>query len=171
MQATSKKVGPNIFEITIKESGAEMEKYKKEAVQAISSERQFAGFRKGDEVPFDVVAREVGDERLMQEALNQALQVLYPKALKKLEITPVDMGEIKDMTSFSPLDVVLTVEVAPEVELDIKKIEKIKIEVTPVAVPDEELQKELDEIITRSTHYHMRGAHHGHAHDENGHRL
>ncbi|MFA6079972.1 MAG: trigger factor [Candidatus Gracilibacteria bacterium] len=168
MQATSKKVGPNIFEITIKESGAEMEKYKKEAVQAISSERQFAGFRKGDEVPFDVVAREVGDERLMQEALNQALRVLYPKALKKLEITPVDMGEIKDMTSFSPLDVVLTVEVAPEVELDIKKIEKIKIEVAPVAVPDEELQKELDEIIARSTHYHPRGAHHGHTHDENG---
>jgi len=167
MQATSKKEG-NTLEITIKESSAEMEKYKKEAIHIMAGERQFPGFRKGDEVPFDVVAREIGEERIMQEALNQALQVLYPKALKKLEITPVDMGEIKSVTSISPLEVVLTVEVTPEVKLDIKKIEKITVDVSVVAVPDEELQKELDEIITRSTHYHPRGAHHGHHHDENG---
>lgn len=167
MQATSKKVG-NTYEITIKESSTEMEKYKKEAVKALSENRQFAGFRKGDEVPFEVAAREVGEERIMQEALNQALQVLYPKALKKLEIVPVDMGEIKTITSISPLEVILTVEVSPEVKLDIKKIEKIKIELPTVAVPDEDLQKELDEIIARGTHYHPRGAHHGHHHDENG---
>jgi FKBP-type peptidyl-prolyl cis-trans isomerase (trigger factor) len=56
----------------------------------------------------------------------------------------------------------------PEVKLDIKKIEKIKVEVAEVAVTDEELQKELDEIIARGTHFHTRGAHHGHSHDENG---
>ncbi len=168
MQATSKKASGNTLEVTIKESGAEMEKYKKEAVKALAEERQFPGFRKGDEVPFEVVAREIGEERIMQETLNQALQVLYPKALKKLEITPVDMGEIKDVKSITPLEVILTVEVAPEVKLDVKKIEKIKIELPTVAVPDEDLQKELDEIIARGTHYHPRGAHHGHHHDENG---
>lgn len=168
MQATSKKASGNTLEITIKESGAEMGKYKKEAVRALAEERQFPGFRKGDEVPFEVVAREIGEERIMQEALNQALQVLYPKALKKLEITPVDMGEIKDVKSISPLEVILTVEITPEVNLDIKKIEKIKIDVVAVAVPDEDLQKELDEIIVRGTHFHPRGAHHGHHHDENG---
>ncbi len=168
MQATSKKASSNTFEITIKESGVEMEKYKKEAVRAIAEERQFPGFRKGDEVPFEVVAREIGEEKIMQEALNQALQVLYPKALKKLAITPIDMGEIKDVTSVTPLEVTLTVEVAPEVTIDIKKIEKIKVDVAAVSVPDEELQKELDEIIVRGTHFHPRGTHHGHHHDENG---
>lgn len=168
MQATSKKVSETVWEVTIKESNAEMEKYKKEAARSIAEERQFPGFRKGDEVPFDVIGREIGAERLMEEALNQALQVLYPRALKKLEITPIDMGEIKSVTSIAPLEVVLTVEIAPEVSLDMKKIEKIKIELTPVVVPDEELQKELDEIIVRGTHFHPRGAHHGHHHDENG---
>ncbi len=167
MQATSKKVG-NTYEITIKESSVEMEKYKKEAVKVLSDNRQFSGFRKGDEVPFEVAAREVGEERIMQEALNQALQVLYPKALKKLDILPVDMGEIKTITSISPLEVILVVEVSPEVKLDIKKTEKIKIDLPTVAVPDEDLQKELDEIIARGTHFHPRGAHHGHHHDENG---
>jgi trigger factor len=145
-----------------------MEKYKKEAVRALAEERQFPGFRKGDEVPFEVVARELGEERIMQEALNQSLQVLYPKALKKLEITPVDMGEIKDVKSITPLEVILTVEVAPEVILDIKKIEKIQVDVAAVVVPDEDLQKEIDGIIVRGTHFHTRGAHHGHHHDENG---
>ncbi len=68
----------------------------------------------------------------------------------------------------SPLEVVLTVEVMPEVKLDFKKIEKIKVEVPEVSVTDEELQKELDEIVARSTHFHPRGAHSGHHHDENG---
>ena len=104
----------------------------------------------------------------MQEALNQALQILYPKALKKLEINPVDMGEIKEVKSITPLEVTLTVEIAPEVELDIKKIEKISIALPTVSVSDEELKSELDEIVVRNTHYHVRGDAHGHDNDVNG---
>lgn len=116
----------------------------------------------------DVVAREVGEDRLMGEALDEALQAIYPKALKKLGINPVDVGELTKVTSMSPLEVTLSVEVIPEIKLDFKKIEKIKVEIPEVSVTDEELQKELDEIIARSTHFHTRGAHDGHHHDENG---
>jgi trigger factor len=56
----------------------------------------------------------------------------------------------------------------PEVKLDFKKIEKISVAVAEVSVTDEELQKELDEMIAQGTHFHTRGAHHGHHHDENG---
>lgn len=168
MQATSKKINAHTYEVTIKESATEMEHYKKQAARKIAEARQFPGFRKGDEVPVDVVAREIGEDRLMGEALESALQVIYPKALKKLEINPIDMGDLTKVVSMSPLEVVLTVEVLPEVKLDFKKIEKIKVEVPEVSVTDEELQKELDEIIARGTHFHPRGAHHGHHHDENG---
>ncbi|MCB9806600.1 trigger factor family protein [Candidatus Peribacteria bacterium] len=168
MQATSKKINAHTYEVTIKESAVEMEHYKKNAAKKISEARQFPGFRKGDTVPVDVVAREVGEDRLMAEALEEALQNVYPKALKKLEIQPIEVGELNKVVSMSPLEVILHVEVMPEVKLDFKKIEKIKVEVPEVAVTDEELQKELDEIIARSTHFHPRGAHHGHHHDENG---
>jgi trigger factor len=168
MQATSKKINAHTFEVTIKENAAEMEHYKKSAAKKIAEARQFPGFRKGDEVPADVIAREVGEDRLMGEALDEALQAIYPKALKKLGINPVDIGELTKVTSMSPLEVVLTVEVMPEIKLDFKKIEKISVEVPEVSVTDEELQKELDEIIARGTHFHPRGAHHGHHHDENG---
>lgn len=168
MQATSKKISGHTYEVTIKEGATEMEHYKKSAAKAIAGDRQFPGFRKGDEVPVDVIEREIGADRLMGEAIEQALQSLYPKALKKLGIQPVDMGEIKELKSHSPLEATLIVEVAPEVKLDIKKIEKIKVEVADVSVSDEDLQKEMDEIINRSTHFHPRGAHHGHHHDENG---
>jgi trigger factor len=168
MQATSKKINAHTYEITIKESAAEMEHYKKSAAKKIAENRQFPGFRKGDEVPVDVVAREIGTEALMGETLEEALQAVYPKALKKLEIHPVDVGEISKLVSHTPLEVILHVEVMPEVKLDIKKIEKIKVEVSEVSVTDEELQKELDEMIARGTHFHTRGAHHGHHHDENG---
>lgn len=168
MQATSKIINAHTLEVTIKESAAEMEHYKKSAAKKIAEVRQFQGFRKGDEVPVDVIAREVGEDRLMSEALDEALQTLYPKALKKLEINPIDMGELTKVTSMSPLEVVLTVEIMPEIKLDFKKIEKIKVAVPEVSVTDEELEKEMDEIVARSTHFHTRGAHDGHHHDENG---
>ena len=171
MQATTKKLNAHTYEVTIKESAAEMEHYKKVAARKIAEVRQFPGFRKGDEVPVDVVAREIGEDKLMAEALEEALQSVYPKALKKLEIQPIDAGELTKVVSMSPLEVVMNVEVMPEVKLDFKKIEKIKVDVTEVSVSDEELQKELDEIINRSTHFHPRGAHHGHSHDENGDRV
>lgn len=168
MQATSKKINAHTYEVTIKESAAEMDHFRKSAAKKIAEARQFPGFRKGDEVPVDVVAREIGEDRLMGEALEEVLQHIYPKALKKLEITPVDVGEITKITSMKPLEVVLSVEVMPEVKLDFKKLEKIKVEVPEVSVSDEDLQKEFDEIIARGTHFHPRGAHHGHHHDENG---
>lgn len=168
MQASSKKISAHTYEVTIKESAAEMEHYKKTAAKKIAEMRQFPGFRKGDEVPVDVVAREVGEDRLMAEALEEALQVVYPKALKKLEIQPVDAGEITKIVSMTPLEAIMSVEVMPEVKLDIKRLEKIKVEIPEVSVSDEDLQKELDEIISRGTHFHTRGAHHGHEHDENG---
>lgn len=168
MQVTSEKVSDTTIHITIKENKANMDKYEQTAADMLAADRQFPGFRKGDKVPVEVVAREVGGERLMQETLNEALQSLYPKALKKLEIQPVDMGEIKEVKSINPLEVILAVEVTPEVRLDLKKIEKIRIDIPHAAVTDEELQRELDEIIARGTHYHPRGAHHGHHHDENG---
>lgn len=168
MQATSKKVNAYTYEVTIKESASEMEHFKKSAARKIAEARQFPGFRKGDEVPVEVVAREIGEDRLMGEALEEALQTLYPKALKKLGVQPVEVADLTKIISTSPLEVILTVEVMPEVKLDTKKIEKITVSVPEVSVTDEELQKELDEIIARGTHFHPRGAHHGHHHDENG---
>lgn len=168
MQVTSKKINPYSYEITIKESAVEMEHFKKVAARTIAENRQFPGFRKGDDVPVDVVAREIGEDRLMGEAIEAALQSLYPKALKKQDINPIDIGQITKIVSHSPLEVVLLVEVMPEISLEMKKVEKIKIPVETVSVTDEELQKEIDEIIIRGTHYHTRGAHHGHHHDENG---
>lgn len=167
MQVTSKKLNAHTYEVTIKESAAEMGKYKKSAAKKIAEVRQFSGFRKGDEVPVEVVEREIGEDRLMAEALDEALQAIYPKALKKLAIQPIDVGELTKVVSMSPLEVVLHVEVMPETKLDIKKIEKISVEIPQVSVTDEELQKELDAILEKQTHYHPRGGHHDHGHDEN----
>lgn len=168
MQVTHESVSGHMVKITIKESSTEMEHYKKLAALEIAEARQFPGFRKGDDVPTEVVAREIGEDRLMQEALNRALQTLYPKALKKLSIHPVDMGEISDIASISPLEVTLMIEVVPEIALDIKKTEKIRVPMPQVSVSDEDLEAELAEMLKRGTHYHPRGHHHGHTHDENG---
>jgi len=168
MQVIKNSLNAFTYEVTIKESTSEMEHYKKQAAKKLSESRQFTGFRKGDEVPVDVVIREIGEERLMSESLEIALQSLYPKALKKLDIHPIEVGELQKVNSMSPLEVVLNVEIMPEVKIDIKKIEKIHIDIAEVSVSDEELQKEMDAMIVRGTHYHTRGAHHGHHHDENG---
>ncbi len=92
----------------------------------------------------------------MSEALEDALQSIYPKAIKKLLITPVESGEFVKLVSMSPLEVVMHVEVIPSIELDMKKIEKISVVVDQISVSDEEMGKELEKIIERATHFHTR---------------
>lgn len=168
MQVSSKQLHPHTIEVTIKESGVEMEHIKKHTARRLSEVRQFSGFRKWEEVPVDAVIAEIGEERFMSEVLEDALQSIYPKAIKKLWITPVESGEFVKLVSMSPLEVVMHVEVIPSIELDMKKMEKISVIVGQVSVSDEEMEKELEKIIERATHFHTRWAHHGHSHDENG---
>jgi len=55
--------------------------------------------------------------------------------------------------SVIPLEVTLQVEILPEIQVDLKKVKKIKVEKNKVSVSAADVKKDMDEIESKSTGY------------------
>ncbi len=101
-----------------------------------------AGFRPG-KAPDNIVAREVGDSSIQQEALEHAVGHSYSAAVlqeKLAVIAPPDV-QVKKFVPYTELEYEATVEIVPPVKLpDYKKIKK---KMKPVSVTE----KQTDEVV------------------------
>ncbi len=84
---------------------------------------------------------------------------IYPRVLKKENIVPVSAGNITEVKSMDPIELILEVEVFPEIEIDEKKLDKIRVKRTPVKVTDKDVDTEIADIKKRFTHFHDAGSH------------
>ncbi len=157
MQVSTEKKSPYLIEITLKESWAEFEKAYKKVLKDVQEKWSVKGFKKGAEIPEKVIVREFGKEALQQQTLDSVIEKAYPKALAKEKIIPAAPGNITQIKSINPVEVVFEVEIFPEVKIDEKKLDTIKIKKSSVRVTKKEIEEELDAIKTRFTHYHEAG--------------
>ena len=159
MQSTVTKKTPYLLSIAVKESGVEFEKAKKHVIDTIRKEGKVKGFRKGSDIPEDVIIREFGEDAMNQQAVDEVVSHLYPKILKKENIIPVAPGNIVELKSMNPLEFTIEVEIFPEVIIDEKKLDEIKVKRTSVTVSESDVDAELNAIKERFTHYHEAGSH------------
>ncbi len=125
-------------------AAADLERQLAVTTKRIAKEVSIPGFRPG-KVPAKLVENYVGEEALLQEALDDMLQEIYGAALDQTEIFPVDQPHIDVQNLKRGEDVKLTarVTVKPEVKLgQYKGIEVAK----EVYVPTEE---DIDAEIKR----------------------
>ncbi len=154
MKTTLKKLPKCLYEITLEDSAAEYEKCRKVAIAKISKEINIKGFRKGAPIPETLVVKEVGEAAIADETLDTYLKKNYSKVLEDTKLVPVAPGSVTNIVSYNPLVIVLQIEVLPEVELDEKKIKKIKINRTEVIMDPKETDEAIAEIEKRFTHFH-----------------
>jgi FKBP-type peptidyl-prolyl cis-trans isomerase (trigger factor) len=159
MQSTVTRKNSYTIIITIKESGVELEKAKKSVIEEIRTKGKVKGFRPGSAIPDHVIIREYGEAGIEQQALDHLVGKLYPKVLKKENILPVAPGNITEIKSKDPLELTLEVEVFPEIIVDEKKIDKIKVKKTPVSIDEKDVDGEIEAIKARFTHFHEAGHH------------
>lgn len=160
MKTTLNKLPKCIYEVTIEDSAAEYEKCRKVAMAKISKEVQIKGFRKGAAIPEALVIKEVGEATIADETLDAYLKKNYAKILDETKLVPVAPGNVTNIISYDPLKLTLQIEVLPEVTLDEKKIEKIKIKKTEVTADPKETEDAIAEIEKRFTHFHDSEGHH-----------
>ena len=79
--------------------------------------------------------------------------------MKKENIIPVAPGNITELKSTNPLEFVIEVEIFPEVTIDEKKLDAIKVKKTNFKVLKKEIDEEIEAIKRRFTHYHEAGVH------------
>ncbi len=93
-----------------------MEGAKHRAARQISERTKIPGFRPG-KVPYDVAVRYLGEERIDQEAIDLLLDEIYPEVLKEAKVEPSGPGSLDEVKSLNPPKFVLTVPLAPTVDL------------------------------------------------------
>ena len=159
MQSTVTKKNSFTLSINIKESGVELEKAQKHIIDDIRKNGKVKGFKQGSDIPEAIIIREYGEDTIREKALDRVISNIYPKVLKKENIIPVAPGNITEVKSTHPIDITLEVEVFPEIEIDEKKLDKIRVKRTQVTIEDKEIDNEIEAIKTRFTHFHDSGAH------------
>ena len=146
MNSSLKKIGSNKYELTVDLGREELSNYVKKAEKVITDEVRVDGFRKG-KAPKDIIRKEVGDQYILEQALDIAVQDSLAKTLneKKLEVLEVSGLNVKE-NSVSKLLYIIQVVTFPEIELP--KISSIKVKIRKIDVEPKEVTDALDFLRT-----------------------
>ena len=146
MNSSLKKISSNRYELTVDLGREELSDYIKKAEKAITDEVRVDGFRKG-KAPKDLIRKEVGDQYILEQALDIAVQDSLAKTLneKKLEVLEVSGLNVKE-NSASKLLYMVQVVTFPEIELP--KISGIKVKTRKINVEPKEVMDALDFLRT-----------------------
>lgn len=143
MKVDIKKIAKNKVEILVDVPALLTESYFKTAAEELSKDLKVKGFRPG-KAPIDVVEKEIGSQKLYNEAANIAIQRTLPGILKDEKLEVVGMPEIviKKIAKGDSMIYQVIFQLMPEVKLSDYK--GLKIKKKEIKVEEDELKKSLD---------------------------
>ena len=141
VESSLKKIEQNKYELSVEVGRDDLKHYIKVAEDRIAGEIKVDGFRQG-KVPPDRVRKEVGEDSILEEGLNIALQDSLAKTLDKegLEVLKVSDLTIKEN---SAVKLLYTVQVLLFPAVALGNLNGLKVKKREVAVN----KKEIDEAI------------------------
>jgi trigger factor len=135
--------------ITVELEPAEVEKSLKKSYEKIVKRTEVPGFRKG-KAPRSVLEKHIGEDKLMEDALNSLIPETYENAIKEQNITPIAEPSII-LTKKEPVTFEAKIPLPPIVRIG--DYRKIKIKPEKVKIKEEEVNKLLEELRHRSANY------------------
>ncbi len=148
MKVEQKKLKNSIVELTIEEDAKKVAKFRNKAIENLRTNANIKGFRKGADIPEEVLVKNYGEEQIASMTIEFALDKIYGEALRKTGIVPVAQAVVKEVVSQSPLKVIMHIEVLPEVKIN-DDYKKIKLKKQKVSVTKEEVEGALEDIQNR----------------------
>ncbi len=126
--------------ITVEVDDEVMEGAKRRAARKIAKRVKIPGFRPG-KAPYQVIVRQVGEASIVEEAVDQVIEDVYPQAIEEAEIDPYGPGTLENVASLDPPTFEIIVPLKPEVILgDYSDIRR------PYE-PPEVTNKDVDDVI------------------------
>ena len=126
MKHTVKNTSATTAQLTVSVATDELLAIKTETLTRLGKDMKVAGFRPG-KAPIDVVEKNIDQNLLQSQVLEDAVNRFYINAAIDADIQPIDRPQV-EVSKFDPskeLEFIATVEVMPEVSLgDYKKISK-----------------------------------------------
>jgi trigger factor len=131
-------------ELTVEVDPERMEAAKRRAARKLSERAKIPGFRPG-KAPYDVIRRHLGEEAIVEQAMDLLVDDIYPQVLKEAEVEPAAMGMlIEKNENADPPKFIFRVPMLPTVELGDYMAIRLPYEWT--APGPEELDKSLNEL-------------------------
>ena len=145
MPHTSKKLEKSQIELTITIAPADYQKDLEQAAVRLSERAAIKGFRPG-KAPYDMVKQQLGEIKIMEEALEHIVQHAFVEAMKteKLETIGAPKISIEKMAPGNDLVFKAVVALIPKVKL--ADLEKIKIKKEVKTPGDKEVSEVMENL-------------------------
>jgi len=150
MEHKAKKLENSQMEFTVTISPKDYQKHLEAASQRISNRVAIKGFRKG-KAPYDMVKKEVGDMKLLQESLEDIIQDSFYQAVKAEKVDTIGMPEINVQKMAPDNDIVYTAKVALVPKVTLPKLDDIKIKRTVKKITDKDVDETIENLRKMQT--------------------
>lgn len=129
--------------IDISATAEELAKIKNKVLHKLAPKVKLSGFRDG-KAPIEMVEKNIDQQMLQSEFIDEAVNTLYIAALKEERVRPVGQPkvEVKKFVPFSTLDIMLELPVVGEVKLPDYKKHTAKRKEVKIS------KKEVDDVIS-----------------------
>ncbi len=144
MKTDIKKISETKIELKIKIPAEEFNSFIEKAAKKLGQDLEIKGFRKG-KTPKKIVEKEVGQDKILAEAANLAVQEKYSSIVSEKNIEPIGSPkvEILKMAPSNSFEFKIEVETLPEIDLpEYKKIIS-GIKMKKVSVSEKEMEDAL----------------------------
>ena len=132
--------------LTVQVEPSKLEEAKHRVARQISHQKKIPGFRPG-KAPYPIVLRTVGEEIILEEALDLLVKDIYPKVIEESKIKPYGPGSLENMPRLDPLTFEFIVPLEPEVTLGDYK--ELRIPYKIKAVSKKDINKVLEDLRVR----------------------
>lgn len=156
------------FEIKVEIPWEDFAIFEDTATANLSKNIEIDGFRKGN-VPKDIALKQIGDEMILGEMVQIALEKYYPEIIKDQNMDFIGRPDLSvtKMARGNELAFTITASVLPEIKLpDYKKIAKSVAKPEAPIVTDEDVDKVIEELRQLKAYGHVHGPEDNHSHDE-----
>ncbi len=145
MSHTTKKLDNSQVELKITVETKDYQKHLEKAAIKISERVAIKGFRSG-KAPYEMVKKEVGEMKIMQEALEQIVQESLYNAVKEEKLETIGMPQINIEKMAPDNDIVYVAIVALLPKVKLADLDKIKVKKEVKKVDEKQMTETLDAI-------------------------
>ncbi|WP_354640394.1 trigger factor [Kitasatospora camelliae] len=152
MKSAVETLNPTRVRLTVEVPFEELKPSLDAAYKKINQQVTVPGFRKG-KIPNRVIDQRFGRGAVLEEAVNDALPRFYTQAVDEGKIDVLGQPDITDIAGVENLadggDLKFTAEVDVRPEITLPDFTEIAVEVDPVEVSEEDVEKSLQQLRER----------------------
>jgi trigger factor len=134
------------IKLTVQVESSKLEEAKQRAARHLSQHKKIPGFRPG-KAPYAIILRTIGEEAILEEALDLMVKDIYPKVIEESKIKPYGPGSLENMPKLDPPTFEFLVPLEPEITLgnyrDVRVPYKLK------TVTKKDVNKVLEDLRER----------------------